>query len=169
MINIVLYIFEILAGVAAISILFVRNVFHAALLLIVCLLSLAGVYVLYNAEFIAVTQILIYAGGVLVLILFAVMLTSRITGKPLRVKNQYIFPASVMCAVIPASLTLLFYRQNFHHSNQLPEPSPYNSINQVGIKLMSDFALPFEVAGILLLIVLIGVAVTASSYNIRKH
>lgn len=169
MINIILYAFEILAGLSALSILFVKNVFHAALLLIVCLLSLAGVYVIYHAEFIAVTQILIYAGGVLVLILFAVMLTSRITGKPLIVKNQYVFPASVMCACIAVGLTLLFYQQNFYHSQQTPEPSSYNSINQIGIALMSDFVLPFEVTGVLLLIVLIGAAVTASSYNIRKQ
>lgn len=166
--NIILYVFEILAGVAALSILFVKNVFHAALLLIVCLLSLAGVYVMYNAEFVAVTQILIYAGGVLVLILFAVMLTARIIGKPLIVKNQYIFPASVMCTGIAAGLAFLFYQQEFYHS-AAPQPLAYNSINRIGVALMSDFVLPFEIAGVLLLVVLIGAAVTASSYNTRKQ
>lgn len=167
--NIILYAFEILAGIAALSILFVRNVFHAALLLIVCLISLAGVYVLYNAEFIAVTQILIYAGGVLVLILFAVMLTSRITGKLLIVKSQYIFPASLMCAGIASGLALLFSQQNFYNSQAQPQVTTHNSINKMGIALMSDFVLPFEIAGVLLLVVLIGAAVTASSYNIRKQ
>ena len=167
--TIILYAFEILAGVAALSILFVKNVFHAALLLIVCLLSLAGVYVMYQAEFIAVTQILIYAGGVLVLILFAVMLTASMIGKPLIVKNQYVFASSLMCAGIAAGLAFLFYQQQFYHNPHTSEPSAYNSINQIGISLMSDFVLPFEVAGVLLLIVLIGAAVTASSYNVRKQ
>lgn len=167
-INIILYAFEIIAGLAALGILVVKNIFHAALLLIVCLLSLAGVYVIYNAEFIAVTQILIYAGGVLVLVLFAVMLTSR-TGKPLTVKSQYVFPASIMCVCIALGLSLLFYHQNFYHSQQTSKPSSYNSMNQIGIALMSDFVLPFEVTGVLLLIVLIGAAVTASSYTIRKQ
>jgi len=167
-INIILYAFELLAGTAALSILFVRNVFHAALLLVVCLISLAGVYVLYNAEFIAVTQILIYAGGVLVLIIFAVMLTSRITGKPLIVKSQYVLPASVLCAGIAVGLALLFSRQSFYSLAGQPEATTHNSINKIGIALMSDFVLPFELAGVLLLVVLIGAAVTASSYNIRK-
>lgn len=168
-VTIILYAFEILAGVSALCILLVKNVFHAALLLIVCLLSLAGVYVLYNAEFIAVTQILIYAGGVLVLMLFAVMLTARTTGKSLAVKNRYIFPASVLCAGIAAGLPLLFYQQSFYQAQQTLQASRHNPINKIGVELMSDFVLPFEVAGVLLLIVLIGAAVTASSYTIRKQ
>ena len=168
-ITIILYAFEILAGVSALGILLVKNVFHATLLLIVCLLSLAGVYVLYNAEFIAVTQILIYAGGVLVLMLFAVMLTARTAGKSLAVKTRYIFPASVMCAGIATGLTLLFYQQSFYHAQQTFQPSRHSPINKIGIGLMSDFVLPFEIAGVLLLVVLIGAAVTASSYNIKKQ
>lgn len=165
---ITLYVFEILAGLSALSILFVKNVFHAAILLIVCLLSLAGVFVLYNAEFIAVTQILIYAGGILVLILFAIMLTSRMAGKPLLVRNQYVFGATLMCACIAASLILLFYQQRFHSTPAL-KTSQYNEINRIGIGLMTDYVLPFEVAGVLLLIVLLGAAVTASSFNAKKQ
>lgn len=168
MINILLYAFEALTGLAAFCILFVKNVFHAALLLLICLISLAGVYIIHHAEFIAVTQVLLYAGGILVLILFAVMLTSRTSGNPLVVKNQYIFPATIICGGSATGLTLLYHQQTFHHSHSVPEASSYNSINKMGIGLMSEYALPFEISGVLLLIVLIGAAVTASSYNIKK-
>jgi len=166
--SITLYGFEVLAGLSALGILFVKNVFHAALLLIVCLLALAGIFVLYNAEFIAVTQILIYAGGVLVLIIFGVMLTSRMAGEQLVVKNQYVFGASFISLFLATLLIMLFSEQNFYHhvnSSQIP---PRNSINQIGISLMSDYALAFEVSGVLLLAALLGAAVTASSFNAKK-
>lgn len=166
--SLTLYGFEVLAGLSALGILFVKNVFHAALLLIVCLLALAGIFVLYNAEFIAVTQILIYAGGVLVLIIFGVMLTSRMAGRQMIVKNQYVFAASFISLFLAALLIMLFSEQKFY----LPETteiSAGNSINQIGISLMSDYALAFEVSGILLLAALLGAAVTATSFNVKKQ
>jgi NADH:ubiquinone oxidoreductase subunit 6 (subunit J) len=166
--SIVFYGFEFLAVLAAIAILFVKNVFHAALLLIVCLLSLAGIFVMSSAEFVAVTQILIYAGGVLVLIIFGIMLTSRMAGKPLIVKNQYVFASSLMALFFSTVLIKLFSEQKFFY----PEPSAAseygNPISRIGISLMSDYVLPLEVAGVLLLVALIGAAVTASSFNIYK-
>jgi NADH-quinone oxidoreductase subunit J len=167
--SITLYGFEVLAGLAALGILFVKNVFHAALLLIVCLLALAGIFVLYNAEFIAVTQILIYAGGVLVLIIFGVMLTSRVTGKPLIVKNQYVFGASFISLFLATLLIKLFSEQNFYLPAGIPESVSRNPINQIGILLMSDYVLAFEVSGVLLLAALLGAAVTASSFNAKKQ
>ncbi|MFN8336597.1 MAG: NADH-quinone oxidoreductase subunit J [Cyclobacteriaceae bacterium] len=164
--EVALYAFEILAGAAALAILFVRNVFHAALLLIVCLTSLAGVFVIYNAEFIAVTQILVYAGGVLVLIIFGVMLSSRITGKPLLVSNQYLLPASLIGILSAMIFIKLFMQQHFY---QHPGAIPGNRISQTGITLMSDYVLPFEIAGILLLIALLGAAVIASSFNPKSN
>ncbi len=166
--SITLYGFEALAGLSALGILFVKNVFHAALMLIVCLLSLAGVFVLYNAEFVAVTQILIYAGGVLVLIIFGVMLTSRMAGKQLIVKNQYVFGASFIFLLMTVILTKLFSEQIFYQKENSTEISSHNSINKIGITLMSDYALAFEVVGILLLAALLGAAVTASSFNAKK-
>lgn len=166
--SIALYGFEIIAGLSALGILFVKNVFHAAMLLIVCLLALAGVFVLYHAEFIAVTQILIYAGGMLVLITFGIMLTSRMAGKQLMVTNQYVFGASLISVFLAALLIKLLTEQTFYKHPVTAESSSYNSINQIGILLMSDYAFAFEVSGVLLLVALLGAAVSASSFNIKK-
>ena len=65
-------------AVSAFLILIAKNVFRAALLLLACLISMAGIYIYLSAEFMAMVQILIYAGGVVVLIIFAIMLTTRI-------------------------------------------------------------------------------------------
>ncbi|HET9053223.1 MAG TPA: NADH-quinone oxidoreductase subunit J, partial [Cyclobacteriaceae bacterium] len=137
--TITLYGFEVLAALSALGIVFTKNVFHAALLLIVCLLALAGIFVLYHAEFIAVTQILIYAGGVLVLIIFGVMLTARLTGKPLVVKNQYVFGASFITLMLAGLLLFLFSEQHFYSGTT--EVSEQNAIRKIGIALMSDYAL----------------------------
>lgn len=166
--SITLYGFEVLAGLSALGILFVKNIFHAALLLIVCLLATAGIFVLYNAEFIAVTQILIYAGGILVLIIFGVMLTSRMAGKQLVVKNQYVFGAAFIFLFLATLLIVLFSEQNFYKADTF-EVTMHNSINQIGISLIRDYALVFEISAILLLAALLGAAVTASSFNAKKQ
>lgn len=164
--SIALYVFEGLACISALGILFVKNVFHAALLLIVCLLALAGIFVLYNAEFIAVTQILIYAGGVLVLIIFGIMLTSRIAGEQLVVKNQYVFSAGFISLFMAMLLIKLFEGQQFYQSGN--KVLATHTIRPIGISLMSDYVFPFEVAGVVLLVALLSAAVTASSFNSKK-
>jgi NADH:ubiquinone oxidoreductase subunit 6 (subunit J) len=166
--SIALYVFEILAVLAAISIVFVKNVFHAAILLIICLLALAGIFVITNAEFIAVTQILIYAGGVLILIIFGVMLTSRMNGKPLTVGNQYLWSGALVALFFSILLIKLFSAQAFYQPTSTPYPAPQNPIHTMGITVMTDYALAFEIAGILLLIALVGAAVTVSSFTSAK-
>jgi NADH-quinone oxidoreductase subunit J len=159
------YVFEFLAAISALSILFVKNVFYGALLLILCLLSVAGIYVISNAEFIAVTQILIYAGGVLVLIIFGIMLTTRISGKPLMVKNHNWIPGILVGLIFTVGLVILFSRTDFYSNGQASPEQQYTTINQIGILLMTDYMLPFEVAGLLLLVALVSAAVVASSFR----
>jgi NADH:ubiquinone oxidoreductase subunit 6 (subunit J) len=166
-ISIIFYLLEALAVISAIGILFTKNVFYGTLLLITCLLSIAGIYIMTNAEFVAVTQILIYAGGVLVLIIFSVMLTSKISGKSLVTKNQHWFAGSIVGLSIFITLITFFSSATFYTGNPAAE-SAYTPINQIGILLMTDYILPFEVAGILLLVALVGAAVVASSFNSVK-
>jgi NADH:ubiquinone oxidoreductase subunit 6 (subunit J) len=159
---------EIIAAVFAVSILFTKNVYYGALLLIGCLLAIAGIYILAAAEFLAVTQILIYVGGVLVLVIFGVMLTAKISGKPLVVENKNWLTGSFIGLFFMITLTKLFSETKFYSSNQIEKELPYNTINQIGILFTTDYALPFELTGILLLVVLIAAAVVASSFNSAK-
>jgi NADH:ubiquinone oxidoreductase subunit 6 (subunit J) len=165
--TIIFYFFCSLAALAALSMVFIKNVYYAALLLIVCLLSLAGIYILAFAEFVAVTQILIYAGGILVLIIFGIMLTAKISGKPLVVEHQYQLVGSAVGVIFFILLATQFSSTTFYQTNT-PVSSEYTSVNTIGILLMSDYVLPFEVVGVLLLIALIGAAVVASSFSSIK-
>lgn len=166
-VSLAFYVFAGVAALSAVAILLTRNVFHATLLLIVCLLSVAAIFVLGMAEFVAVTQILVYAGGVLVLIIFGVMLTSKISGKALMVKNQYRLRGPLIGLALFTLLCLLFSESHFIDGARM-ESQQFNSINQIGIGLMSDYVFPLEVAGVLLLVALIGAAVVASSFNSTK-
>jgi NADH:ubiquinone oxidoreductase subunit 6 (subunit J) len=162
----IFYFFEFTAAASALGILLSKNVFKSALFLLICLLSLAAVYILAFAEFIAITQILIYAGGILVVIIFGIMLTSKISGKPLHVSNGHIVAGTLSTSLffvllvyfIPDDLMLL----------STAEINTNGSINTIGINLMTSYALPFEIAGVLLLIALVGAAVTTSFMKSKK-
>jgi NADH:ubiquinone oxidoreductase subunit 6 (subunit J) len=166
--SVIFYAFEVTAALSAILILFTRNVFYGTLLLITCLLSIAGLFILLNAEFLAVAQILIYAGGVLVLIIFGVMLTSKFAGKSLMVTNKHWLPGIFAGIFFFGLLTKLYGDTSFQVDSSVPPESTHTAINQIGILLMSDYVLPFEVAGIVLLVALIGSAVVVSSFNSIK-
>ena len=132
-----LYFFEVMAVVAAIALLFTRNVFYAALFLITVLLSLAGLYVLAFAEFVAVTQILVYAGGILVVIIFSIMLTSKLSDKPLVVEHGNTFAGSLIGL---SFFLLLLYSLSREFLLYNDPGSPGITIEQLGIGLMTDYA-----------------------------
>lgn len=165
MLMIVFYLFVFLAAISTISILVIKDLFKAALLLLICLLSLAGIYAILYAEFLAVTQILIYAGGVVVLIIFGIMLTTRMTGMALRIENTNVFAGILASGFLTATL-IVGFRDAF--VIQTPPSNPGNTIRETGILLMTSHVLPFELAGILLLVALVGAAVVSTSTSSGK-
>lgn len=162
------YFFVAVTALSAISLVLVRNVFYGALLIIVCLLALAGIYVLAFAEFVAITQILIYAGGILVVIIFGIMLTTKISQKPLAVEHTNIFSGVVAAGACFALFVYALSKESFTQLSANLAPPQVNGIDSIGISLFSSYVLPFEMAGLLLLIALIGAAVIASSVKSRQ-
>jgi NADH:ubiquinone oxidoreductase subunit 6 (subunit J) len=161
--TLLLYLFISAAVISVLVMLFTRSIFYAALSLIVCLLSISGIYALLYAEFLAITQIVIYAAGVLVLILFGIMLTNRITGQPLMMQSHHSITGLIISLGMFGVLLLAYQKTLFNQVESMPLQG--NHINHVGIELMSTFVAPFEVAGILLLVCVIGAALMASSFK----
>ena len=157
---IITYVLAIAIAISAVAIIFVKEVFHAALLLIICLLCVAGIFVVFNAEFLAIVQLIVYAGGVLLLIIFGIMLTVRTdTGEIVDTStNKFI------SAVVGLSLfsIMVYAIGKPNPGTMIPELSPEN----IGVLLMTQFAIPFELAGVLLLVSLIAAIVAAT--NLRK-
>jgi NADH-quinone oxidoreductase subunit J len=149
-----------IAGIAALMILFTKEVFNAAVLLLVCLLAIAAIYILLNAEFIAVVQVMVYAGGILLLIMFGIMLTSKAPLVASDSRSEFFY---IAVAVGVALVSLLWL------SIELPQQPPSQMAatpDAIGMELVTSFSAPFELAGILLLISLIA-AMTIASH--RKH
>ena len=164
----IFYFFETVAALSAISLIFIRSVFYGALLVIVCLLAVAGIFVLAFAEFLAVTQILVYAGGILVVILFGIMLTTKISGKPLVVEHGNKISGGLAGISFFVLIVYFISKESFNIKPTSGKQTDFDSLQIIGIELMSDYVLPFETAGILLLIALIGASVIASSVKSKN-
>ena len=165
--EIVLYIFMGTSIAAVLVMILNRNIFYGALALLICLISLAGIYALLQAEFLAITQLLIYAGGVLVLLIFGIMLTNKISGKPVLTDSHNWFSGIIISTSLLG--VLLFSFQQTEIMIAQSNLNTTRNINNIGIELMSTYAAPFELSGVLLLVCLIGAALTASSFKKKTN
>ena len=135
---------------------FSRNIVHSAFALVGSFMGVAGIYVALAADFLAIVQILLYIGGIVVLILFAVMLTHRIAD--VRVSNRSVgqFPALVMMAIVGASMGYAVLHTSWH-AVQTGDPTP--TTGSIGNAFLTTYVLPFELASVVILAALIGAVV----------
>lgn len=128
-----------------------KEIFHSALYLAVMFLSIAGLFVMLGAEFIAAVQILVYAGAVIVLMLFAIMLTK---GKDEKEKIKIpLFRGFVSLLFL---LVLILYITRINWWNYTPKEAPVGSVTAIGMLLFREYVLPFEVISLILLAAIIG-------------
>ena len=155
----IFYIFALSAIGSAVVVVTVRNIVHAAFALMVTLFSVAGLYVFLQADFLAATQVIVYVGGILVLILFGVMMTSGRLEMRLQLERGQLFWGGVVSLLILLLLLAVIINtpqwKGLADDGTALEPTT----KQIGnIILGGKFLLPFEVASILLLVALIGAA-----------
>jgi NADH-quinone oxidoreductase subunit J len=138
-----------------------RNPVYSAMSLLIMFFHVAGLFVLLNAEFIAAIQVLVYAGAVLVLYLFVVMLLNL--KREERYHQQYLLGA-FLGAVILSELVLVLFRTRFQSPIGPYTPAQVQAIGDteaVGKALFTTYLLPFEVASLVLLVAMIGAIVLA--------
>jgi NADH-quinone oxidoreductase subunit J len=165
--TLVFWIFAVILVVAALLVVSMHNIVHSALALVVVFAMAAGIYVLLNAEFIAIVQVLIYVGAVTILILFALMLT-RLSG--LRITNptnKLWWIAVIICALVGACIIYAMttsrhlIAQTATNASQLPPG--VNNVVRIGQLLYSpntySYLLPFEIASLVLLVAIVGAIV----------
>lgn len=142
------------AGAAGVA--FSRNIIYSALGLMLSFMGVAGLYVILGADFVAGVQVLLYVGGVLVLTLFAVMLTQGIRDVEVSNRSVGTIPAVVIVAGTVTVMYRAFSQADWAGSDlALTQSSAYS----IGNALLGDYILPFEVASIVLLAVLVGAVV----------
>jgi len=158
MINIVFWFFVIMTIAAALMVVLSKNLIYAAIALLVTFLGVAAMYIFLWADFMAGTQIMIYIGGILILLLFGIMLTTKITS--VRISHTNV-QRGVGALIVAAIFVGLVWMINMTPWLQIPSQEPQQTVHDIGTLLMTDFLLPFEVASVLLLGALIGAAVLA--------
>ncbi len=157
--DIVFYAFAAITVVSAFVVVFSRNIMYAAFALLFTFFGVAGLYILLQADFLAVTQVLIYVGGILVLLMFGVMLTNNVVSVDIKTGSIHTIPAMILAAIVFGSLAAVFYATWSHVAE--PPATATTTTRAIGELLLTSYVLPFEVASVVLLAALVGAAFLA--------
>jgi NADH-quinone oxidoreductase subunit J len=158
------YLLSAMALISGILVITRRNAVHSALALIVTLLSLAGIYLMLYAPFVAGVQIILYAGGIMVLFLFVIMLVNLE-----RAEKEKQFNKQWLISIVAAGALGLLFVKVFVESKAMAslvqkpvaELAETSNTQQVGIALYGNYMLAFEIASLLLLVAIVGAVVMA--------
>jgi NAD(P)H-quinone oxidoreductase subunit 6 len=157
--DIVFFGLAVVAIGSALVVVIARNVFHSALALTLCLAAVGGFFALIGADFLAAAQILIYVGGIMIIMLFVVMLSQRPAKSLERQTNRQGFWGAVLALALAGALMIHFglaYKTVVHASILTP------TSQAIGRLLMGDMVIPFEVVSLVLLAALVGAVCFAS-------
>jgi len=158
--SVLFYIFAAVAVLAALNVVMQRTPVYSALSLIVVLCALAVVYLLLGAEFMAVIQVIIYAGAIMVLFVFVIMLLNAGREVPShRSRMAKWFGIPIVGAFLVEMLAVIWRR--FPAATTAPGPRPDGSPAGIGHLLFQNYVLPFEVTSILILVAVLGAVVLA--------
>lgn len=153
------YLFAAMAVASAIGVMVSRNIVRTAVCLLMALLGVAGLYLGMHAEFLAAVQLVVYAGGTLVLIIFGVMLTNNSTFQLYRPRQVEVVVGLGLVALLAAALISAI----LHSDIAVRAGTDGNTypIQSLGEALLGDYLVPFELISVLLLAVMIGAAYLA--------
>jgi len=160
--EVLVWVLAVISVVAAVAVIRFQDLFRAALMLVVTFLAVAGLFVLLSAEFLAAVQVLIYAGAISILIVFAVLLTREVErGNP---SNRLRLPALLGAGLIFAVLAFVVVRTDWRLLENTLSPESLDKAEEVfaatpqwlASLLLREWVLPFEVASVLLLAAILG-------------
>ena len=159
---IVFYLLASLCLVSAVMVITRRSPIHAALFLVLAFFCVAGIYILLSAEFLAAVQVLVYAGGIMVLFLFVIMLVP-LDLKQLRPPARHVAGSLLLAVLLSGLLVSRFWKTGdvAAPGGLSPLPGGGGNIETVGMELYQRYLLPFEIASVLLLVAMIGAVVLA--------
>ena len=155
----IFYLFAAITVFSAVYVVFSRRVIYSAFALLFTFFGVAALYVFLSADFIAVTQVVVYVGGILVLLLFGVMFTHSIMTTDLKSDVLHIIPGTLLLLAMIGTMLYTFYTTH----GWMPSTTMLQGsvVERIGFETMSRFVLPFEMSSILLLAALIGAAFLA--------
>jgi NADH-quinone oxidoreductase subunit J len=146
-------------GLSALSVVFSRNIVRSAVWLLFTLVGVSLLYFLLGAEFVGATQLIVYVGGTMVLVVFGVMLTAQQQFLRIRTRPQEWLVGGVLAASLFTLLVTVSLRLG--EGRQSPATEPLPGVGQLGVGFLTTYLLPFEIISVHLLVVLIGAAYLA--------
>lgn len=155
------YIFYLFAAITVLSALFVvlnKNIVQSAFMLMFTFFGVTGLYVMLGADFIAIVQLMVYVGGIIVLMIFGVMLTHNVTSVQIKSGTFQIIPAGIIVLIFAGILGYSLFNNKW---NTTAVDFPEATTKNLGFLLLNEYVIIFELLGMLLLIVLIGAATMA--------
>lgn len=142
----------ILVG-SALSVVLSKNLFHAVLWLALALTGTAGIFLLLDAEFLAAVQLLLYAGGIITIVVFAIVVTERLVGERLTQTNMRIGGGALVSAVLLGFIVVVLGK----HALPASRPDmPGDLTRLIGEAVLTRYVLPFELLAVLMLAGLLG-------------
>jgi NADH-quinone oxidoreductase subunit J len=138
---------------SALAVVLTRNLFHSVLYLALSLTATAGVFLSLDAEFLAAIQLLLYAGGVVTIVVFAIVVTERLVGDRISQTSRQLGAGFGIAGALLVAILAIFRR------SPLPIPRPAVSgdlTRAIGQSLLTTYVLPFELLGVLFLAALVG-------------
>jgi NADH-quinone oxidoreductase subunit J len=156
--KIIFWFLSALALVAAIGVISSKNPIYSVLWLIVVFFAISGHYVLMNAQFLAIVNIIVYAGAIMVLFLFVVMLMNlNVDAEP--IKNVYMKMAGVISGLTLMIVLVAALSASEQHSTLLRPGTSVGLIKNLGLALFNKYVVPFEISSVLFLSAMVGAVV----------
>jgi NADH:ubiquinone oxidoreductase subunit 6 (subunit J) len=152
------YLLSAVTVVCALGVALSHNIVYSAFALMGTLLGVAAVFVLLSADFLGVVQLLVYVGGILVLSLFAIMLTHRIADVQVSNRSVGRVPGALIVGLVFAGMVRVALGATWVVRDT---PSPTQTVYGIGDAFLTTYILPFEIASVLLLVALIGAVVVS--------
>jgi len=138
---------------SALAVVLSKNLFHSVLWLALALTGTAGVFLLLEAEFLAAVQLLLYAGGIVTIVVFAIVVTERLVGERITQTNRRITVGAVTSLALIALVVNAISRQPLATAR---EPLTTDLTRTIGESVLTRFVLPFELLGVLMLAAMLG-------------
>lgn len=150
---------------AALMMIFSKNLIHSVLFMVAAFIGIAFTYIMLEADYLAVVQILVYVGAISVLFVFGVMLTKKDSMDKSNVFNRYRLFGGVVAAALLLLIGRMILLTSFTASAAEP---PTSTITAISALLLNDFTIPFELSGILLLVAMIGAIIIGKGVRSTK-
>jgi NADH-quinone oxidoreductase subunit J len=157
--DIVFYVLAAILLFSGIRVITTRNPVHAALFLVLAFFTAAGIWLLLEAEFLAIALILVYVGAVMVLFLFVVMMLDINLDKLREGFWEYLPMAGLIGVLMVVEMTMVLAEKNLQPSKTVELPANYSNTAALGKVLYTDYLLPFELAAVVLLVAMIAAIV----------